>query len=47
MNNAYHLQVRAKTDEGRVTPVPLDYMFNTKADLEQFTADVMAQIESE
>lgn len=47
VNNAYHLQVRAKTDEGRYTPVPLDYMFNTKADLEQFTADVMAQIESE
>lgn len=47
VNNAYHLQVHAKTDEGRVTPVPLDYMFNTKADLEQFTDDVMAQIESE
>lgn len=47
VNNACHLQVRAKTDEGRYTPVPLDYMFNTKADLEQFTADVMAQIESE
>ncbi len=46
-NAAYHLQLRAKTVEGRTTPVPLDYMFNTKADLAQFTADVMAQIESE
>lgn len=44
---AYVLCLRAVTEEGRTTPEPVKLMVNAKADLAQFSADVMAQTESE
>lgn len=46
-DTAYHIQIRATTDEGRTTPVPLDLMVNAKADLDGFRAAVEDQIASQ
>lgn len=40
IDSAYLMQVRANTEEGRTTPVPLSMMVNAKADLAQFRAEM-------